>query len=100
MLVVSNTSPVSNLAVIGRLELLRAQFDQVLIPPAVVAEPEKLPGASARSAVNRAIEDAWLKLAQVENLRLAGLLSAELHRGGGRGDSSLSRSGSGPGGVG
>ena len=35
MTVVSNTSPVSNLAMIGRLWLLRSQFDHVLIPKTV-----------------------------------------------------------------
>jgi predicted nucleic acid-binding protein len=35
MLVVSNTSPILNLAIIHRLELLRQQFGEVLIPPAV-----------------------------------------------------------------
>ena len=32
MLVVSNTSPVLNLAIIGQLDLLPGQFGQVLIP--------------------------------------------------------------------
>lgn len=35
MIVVSNTSPVLNLARIGRLELLPALYDQVLIPSAL-----------------------------------------------------------------
>ena len=38
MLVVSDTSPLSNLAVIGRLELLRQQFGPVSAPPAVCRE--------------------------------------------------------------
>ena len=33
---VSNTSPILNLAVINRLELLREQFAEVLIPPIVL----------------------------------------------------------------
>ena len=33
MLVVSNTSPLSNLAIIGRLDLLREQLRVVTIPP-------------------------------------------------------------------
>ena len=35
MLVVSNTSPISNLAIIGRLDLLRERYGAVLMPPAV-----------------------------------------------------------------
>jgi predicted nucleic acid-binding protein len=32
---VSNTSPILNLAIIDHLDLLRAQFAQVIIPPDV-----------------------------------------------------------------
>jgi predicted nucleic acid-binding protein len=38
MPVVSNTSPISNLALIGRLDLLREQFRKILIPEAVDRE--------------------------------------------------------------
>lgn len=35
MIVVSDTLPVSNLILIGRLELLRTLFNELLVPPAV-----------------------------------------------------------------
>ena len=38
MIVVSNTSPLSNLAAIGRLELLQQLYGRILIPPAVYQE--------------------------------------------------------------
>ena len=38
MLVVSNTSPILNLAIIGLLDLLRIQFGSVLVPEAVLDE--------------------------------------------------------------
>lgn len=38
MIVVSNTSPLSNLATIGRLELLKQLYGKVLIPSAVYRE--------------------------------------------------------------
>jgi uncharacterized protein len=38
MIVVSNTSPLSNLAAIGRLELLQQLYGKVLIPSAVYQE--------------------------------------------------------------
>lgn len=38
MIVVSDTSPILNLARIGRLELLASLYKQVLIPPAVLRE--------------------------------------------------------------
>ena len=36
MPVVSNTSPILSLAIIDRLDLLRQQFEEVLIPPNTV----------------------------------------------------------------
>lgn len=42
MPVVSNTSPISNLALIERLDLLRDQFGTILIPEAVERELKAL----------------------------------------------------------
>ena len=60
MIVVSDTSPILNLARIGRLELLVSLYEQVLIPPAVSAEL-----AASRSEAFPAIDAAsvsWLIL--------------------------------------
>jgi predicted nucleic acid-binding protein len=38
MIVVSNTSPISNLAAIGHLELLQQLYGNIIIPPAVYQE--------------------------------------------------------------
>jgi predicted nucleic acid-binding protein len=38
MIVVSNTSPISNLAAIGQLELLEQLYGNIIIPPAVYQE--------------------------------------------------------------
>ena len=38
MRVVSNTSPISNLAIIGRLSLLRQRYGRVAVPPEVARE--------------------------------------------------------------
>lgn len=43
MLVVSNTSPLSNLAIIRRLDLVREQLGSLVIPPAVQAELQRNP---------------------------------------------------------
>jgi len=40
VIVISDTSPITNLAAVGKLDLLRTLFDTVLIPPAVLAELE------------------------------------------------------------
>lgn len=59
MSVVSNASPLINLARIGELSLLRALYDQVLVPDAVwqevVVEGTRQPGATE-------VEEAcWIK---------------------------------------
>jgi len=60
MLVVSDTSPLSNLALIGRLDLLRDQFSEVLMPPAVSRELSALRNPVARLALTKAVADGWL----------------------------------------
>jgi predicted nucleic acid-binding protein len=57
MPVVSNTSPLSTLASIGRLELVREQVGSVLIPPAVRMELSRHPHSAARQALEKAIEE-------------------------------------------
>jgi uncharacterized protein len=60
MRVVSNTSPLSNLAIIGRLDLLKQRYGTVRIPPAVARELSALshPGGNARIAA--ALAEGWL----------------------------------------
>ncbi len=70
MPVVSNTSPILNLAVTGYLALLHDQFGEIWIPPAVLDElrvEEDLPGSQA---VREAIEAGWLQLKPVKNQAL------------------------------
>jgi len=81
MLVVSNTSPISNLALIGRLRLLHAQFGGVWIPSAVKVELTDLPDAQARAAIEEAIQGGWLKDRQISAPELVAVLSAGLHQG-------------------
>jgi hypothetical protein len=81
MPVVSNTSPILNLAIIDQLDLLRSQFDDVLIPPAVLAElkPEtNLPGSSS---IRRVLEAGWLYVTELAETRLSQALSLELDDG-------------------
>lgn len=60
MLVVSDTSPLSNLAIIGRLDLLREQFQIVRMPNAVARESSALPFTPARLALANALRTGWL----------------------------------------
>lgn len=67
MTVVSNTSPISNLAMIGRLSLLRSQFHHVFIPKTVDQELAHLADASASEAIRAAKAAGWLEV--VEEVR-------------------------------
>jgi predicted nucleic acid-binding protein len=62
MRVVSKTSPLSNLAIIGHLALVREQLGTVLIPPAVRAELLRNPHPKACSAAEAAIQEGWIRV--------------------------------------
>lgn len=65
MLVVSNTSPLSNLAIVGRLHLLRDRYATITIPTMVRQELDRLTHEKARSAISEAIESGWLVVVEV-----------------------------------
>lgn len=60
MRVVSNTSTLSNLAVIGRLDLLKERYGQVRIPMTVSKELLALKHVEARKRLDAALADGWL----------------------------------------
>ncbi len=62
MRVVSDTSPLSNLAIVGRLDLLKWRYGVVLIPPCVENELAALSHAEGKSAVESAKANGWLKV--------------------------------------
>jgi predicted nucleic acid-binding protein len=78
---VSNTSPISNLALIGRLDLLRLQFAELWIPTAVAGELAANPGAAALAAIDAAMREGWIRTAAPKNAVLLSLLLQSLHRG-------------------
>lgn len=66
MPVVSNTSPILNLAIIGEIHLLREQFEEILIPEAVLEElhvEKDLPGSQAE---RDAIKAGWIQTVAVK----------------------------------
>lgn len=65
MIVVSNTSPLINLALIGQLNLLQQLYDQVVIPQAVYDEIV-VAGAGQPGATEVETYD-WIKVKQVSN---------------------------------
>lgn len=79
MIVVSDTSPIINLAAIGRLDILATLYGQILIPDAVYMEivlaGAGLPGADDVRAAS------WIETRSIADLTLASGLQLELDRG-------------------
>ena len=81
MPIVSNTSPILNLAIVDQLVLLHRQFGKILIPNAVLDElkvSEERPGSQA---IREAISLGWIQTQAVSNVSFAQLLKQTLDRG-------------------
>ena len=81
MLVVSNTSPILNLAIIDRLSLIREQFATVTIPKGVLEElrvEENLPGSKK---ILDALDAKWLQVEEVQDSAMLRILKRELDSG-------------------
>jgi predicted nucleic acid-binding protein len=81
MLAVSNTSPIFNLACIGRLHLLQAQFGEIWIPSAVETELADVPDEAVRTTIDQTRKAGWLRVQAASDTNLVSLLTVELHRG-------------------
>jgi len=81
MRVVSKTSPLSNLGIIGRLELLEEQFGTIWTPQAVSEELGRLDHRGAQEGLFAARESGWLKEQRLRNNNWADVLSGQLDRG-------------------
>lgn len=79
MIVVSNTSPLTNLAAIGQFHLLKTVYERLSIPQAVWTELNanavEWPGSAL---TNRA---GWIEIHPVENQALVKTLQRDLDRG-------------------
>jgi len=81
MPVVSNTSPILNLALTDRLYLIREQFTTVTIPKGVLKElrvKENLPGSKK---ILDALEAKWLKVEEIQDSSMLRILKRELDAG-------------------
>ena len=81
MPVVSNTSPILNLALIERLSLMRTQFSTVFIPKGVLEElrvNENLPGSKK---ILDALDSRWLQVEEVKDSSMLRILKRELDAG-------------------
>ena len=81
MAVISNTSPILALSAIGRLDLLKMQFGEPLIPEAVQAELKTETAFRGAKNTREALKEGWLKVQAVENAYLAQALAMELDYG-------------------
>lgn len=78
-MVVSNTSPILNLACIGRLDLLCALYRQIIIPPAVFHEPAVADADAPGIAEVRSAD--WIGQRAVTNQPLVAALRLDLDAG-------------------
>lgn len=81
MLVVSNTSPIMNLAVVDLLNLLRQQFGEVIVPAAVIEELRLDTDYPGTDKIRQAISEGWLHQEVVENKQIVLALKRELDNG-------------------
>jgi uncharacterized protein len=81
MRAVSDTSPLSNLASIGRLSLLKSQLEEIWIPPAVSLELEAHPDPIALATMQDAFRDGWIKVHSAPATHLLNVLLLYLDRG-------------------
>jgi uncharacterized protein len=62
MRAVSDTSPISNFAIIDRLDLFRERYGTVTIPEGVKEELDELTHSAAKGRILAAINDGWLEV--------------------------------------
>ena len=67
MPVVSNTSIILNLAIIGQLELIRQQFGQLQIPLAVLSELKVLEDRPGSKEIHSAVDTGWIEVQKVSS---------------------------------
>src|SRR5437879_4545859 len=79
MIVVSNTSPITNLAAVGQLDLLQQLYEKVLIPPAVYGELTGSSGGQPGAVEVQTLE--WIETKPVADRGLVTALQMELDEG-------------------
>jgi len=79
VIVVSNTSPIINLAMVGRLDLLHQLYDKIIIPQAVYNEIVVL--GSGQPGSKEIQNEKWFEVRAIKNTNLANALKIELDEG-------------------
>lgn len=75
-LVISNSSPIMNLAIIGRLHLIQELFGEIIIPKEVWAE--LIVEGKGKPGTNEIKKAKWIKVAKVKNNSLVKTLTKDL----------------------
>ena len=81
MRVVSDTSPLLDLAIIGHLALVRQQFGHVWVPPAVLGELQPDAQRPGSLEIREALRVGWLRASDHPQPELVAVLQRELHYG-------------------
>jgi len=81
MPVVSNTSPILNLAVVNHLDLLKQQFGKIFVPPTVVIELKLQSDYPGTKIIQQALDAEWIQVVELQNDRVAQILMLELDQG-------------------
>ncbi len=81
MLVVSNTSPVLNLALIGKLHLIKSQFSEITLPESVIAELNLHKDIPGNEDIRIAIKQHWIRIHKLTNLAVSSILKTYLDEG-------------------
>jgi predicted nucleic acid-binding protein len=76
LLVVSNSSPIMNLAIIGQLHLIQELFGEIIIPKEVWAE--LIIEGKGKSGTNEIEKAKWIKVVKVKNDSLVKTLTKDL----------------------
>lgn len=74
MIVVSDTSPLSGLAIVGQLELLHVLYGQLVIPPAVASELRR--GSQDDERIAQVLALDWVEVKTSENRQLVSELQS------------------------
>jgi predicted nucleic acid-binding protein len=81
MQVISNTSPLLNLAIIDHLHLIEQQFGKIIIPQGVLTELRVNENLQGSQELRDAIKKGWIKVREVQNKAFVQLLRRELDLG-------------------
>ena len=79
MIIVSDTSPVSNLLIIGQLDILSQLFGEIIIPPKVFEEIQRL--ESFEIDIEEIKNSDWIKIIIPSNVKLVQELNENLDEG-------------------